>query len=58
MCGKFFCGMVSGLIVGGLTGYIAYDMLDNSEKRKMKRKAKKLLNKVERYVGDTMPFSN
>lgn len=58
MCGKFFCGMISGLIVGGVTGYIAYDMFDNSDKRKIKRKAKKLLDKVEKYVGDSMHFSD
>lgn len=58
MCGKFICGMISGLVVGGITGYVAYDMIDSSDKRKMKKKAKKLLGKVEKYVGETMSFGD
>lgn len=57
MCGKFICGMLSGLAVGAAAATVCKEMLEKNETAKIKRKAKKLLNKVERYVNDNMSFS-
>ncbi len=56
MMGKFVCGMATGLIVGSMMGVAAKCMMEKDETKKMKRKAKKLLRKVENYVSDSMPF--
>ena len=56
MCGKYTCGMLTGLIVGSALGMAAKNMQEKSETAKMKKKAKKLINKVEKYVSDSMPF--
>lgn len=56
MLGKFTCGMAAGLVVGSMIGVAAKCMMEKNETKKIKRKAKKLLHKVENYVSDTMPF--
>ena len=44
MCGKFVCGMLSGLAVGAAAATLYKEMQDKNESTKIKRKAKKLLN--------------
>lgn len=58
MCGKYACGMLTGLVVGSVLGMAAKNMQEKSETAKMKKKAKKLINKVEKYVSDSLPFSD
>ena len=58
MLGKYTCGMLTGLVAGTMMGFAAKCMLENGEKTKNKQKAKKLLNKVEKYVNDSMPYNN
>ena len=57
MCGKFVCGMLSGLAVGAAAATLYKKMQDKNESTKIKRKAKKLLNKLEQYVNDNMSLS-
>lgn len=57
MCGKFVCGMLSGLAVGAAAATFYKEIQDKNESTKIKRKAKKLLNKVEQYVNDNMSLS-
>lgn len=57
MCGKYVCGMITGLLVGTAAAVAAKNMQEKNETAKIKRKAKKLLNKVEQYVNDAMPFA-
>ena len=58
MCGKFTCGMLAGLAAGVAMGGAVKCMTDKKDVAKIKKKAKKLLSKVENYVNDTMPFTN
>jgi gas vesicle protein len=56
MGGKFFCGMITGVIVGSAAGMIAKCALEKKDTCKIKKKAKKLINKMERYVNDNMSY--
>ncbi len=57
MCGKFICGMITGLAVGTALGMGAKCMTDKKDINKIKKKAKRLLSQVEDYVNDAMPFT-
>ena len=58
MCGKFFCGMLTGVAAGAAIAVTVKNMCDKNDTKRIKRKAKKLIDKVERYVSDSMPFSD
>ncbi|MBR5528626.1 MAG: hypothetical protein IKV97_06430 [Clostridia bacterium] len=58
MGGKFICGMLTGVAVGAAMGSAVKCMCDKNETRKLRKKARKLLNKVERYVSDSVPFTD
>lgn len=57
MCGKFTCGMIIGLMVGAGAVIGAKYMVDKRDINKIKKKAKRLLSKVEDCVCDVNPFS-
>ncbi len=54
MCGKFFCGMLTGLAVGTSATLAAKCFCDKKDAAKIKRKAKKMLDRVEQYVNENM----
>ena len=56
MFGKYICGMITGLAVGSIATCAIKSMCDSNEKKRLKKKAKKLVDKVERYVSENMPF--
>jgi len=58
MCGKFFCGMIAGIAAGTATVIAVKNMCDKNDAKRMKKKAKRLLDKVERYVSDNISFSD
>ena len=57
MCGKFFCGMITGLAVGTALGMSAKCMTNKKDINRIKKKAKRLLSQVEDYVNDANPFA-
>lgn len=54
MCGKFFCGMLTGLAVGSAATLAVKCLCDKKDAAKIKRKAKKMLDRVEQYVNENM----
>jgi len=50
--------MLAGLAAGVAMGVAVKSMTDKKDIIKIKKKAKKLLSKVEDYVNDAMPFTN
>lgn len=58
MCGKYVFGVITGLAVGSAVCMGTKCMVENSDTAKMKKKAKKLLDKFERCLSESMPFGN
>lgn len=58
MFGKYICGMTTGLVVGIAATCAFNAMCESNEKKKLKKKAKKLVDKVEQYVSDNIPFAD
>lgn len=56
MMGKFVCGMATGIVVGSMMGAAAKAMMEKNERKKLTKKAKKLLRKAENYLSDSVPF--
>lgn len=56
MMGKFVCGMATGIVVGSMMGAAAKTMMEKNERKKLTKKAKKLLRKAENYLSDSVPF--
>lgn len=57
MCGKFTCGMLIGVAVGAGLVIGTKCMTDKRDINKIKKKAKRLLSKVEECVSDANPFA-
>ena len=56
MTGKFICGVATGLVVGSVVGVSVISMMEKTERKKLTKKAKKLLRKAENYLNDSVPF--
>ncbi len=48
--------MLTGLVVGTAAGMAIKCVCEHNETSKLKKKAKKMLNKVERYINENTPF--
>ncbi len=56
MCGKFTFGIITAIVVGSAAGMATKCLIDKKDTCRVKKKAKRLINRMERYINDNMSF--